>query len=1012
MGTSSSARFDFSGCLISPEEDVPSHKALHHHGNEPEQAGYTLDELFHLARSKFNQQKVLALQTLGNILKKCHSGDYNEVIKSGEEPDDTSENDKNNLLNQLIEGGVLFLLRLSLDDQTESIINASLNAIANLVQPECQEDTFDYMFDLHKGYETPCLHPFSAMFEQKKQKFSVDKNLNLNEQKDLDELTDDEFIRHDLIRGLFRMNLMERVFYLFNKYQPTLTSNQIQHSVFMILFRCMRHSPELCYDFTEKYSTLLDLIVSKFLPSYIEFVDEVNKESMLINISFSLKLMRLLSSAGPSIANRLYKKYDLNQKLMNYLTIDKYIKDSSLSEGILKVQTESIRLLKTLILYAENDMGIECMIDVYEILITHLNKSIGHKSNENQCFLKALISLFDCLVQTVTENDPNSEFKSDIGSSVYSIVSTFTIKQFSLVNSNNLDQFDLNLVSVSLDYLVCYLEKIECFNEANKADVLSKKLRFIEILIENILEPITNSTEKINQLRFDQLVMSKLLSSSTSSNSGEIHKNFKKIYTNNLTYLPTILNIDFSKNGPFCFLASFLRMFNLCFKNRMKMIDDKKFTNTRLFLQNPYLKSYLKAYEKNNSQSKDSTNNSYFIMKFENHVVYQCLKLAFGVFNFEDEEEKNSLDASEAEKNTEEKRAFYLLALSLVIKLKSGDEYFLHDILATCLFNMNFWSLYLLPSTADNNLKDTSNFLVKYFEKMQLNDDNSSPQIEFSYLNINYGQSETIRLNKNFINTLESCHIYETLNQIKFTYLDNQGLLNTRLLEHSRHLNFASSTKSSQIKNLYSSNFYSNKFLLRPDWIYMPIMSQVALIQAQLNPENSEKSDTNNSKLISTLSNCLKFIYLIENYFGSDYLDLNVNYTLRYVRLLYVYLFDSEVFLDKQILTLMYMMFFKYSKDKKQPLQNLNLGQKIEEIMSFYDFYQYLLTHYDSTSFGDYLFSLYLIVPLQQCYPVKYRQLFWSDFPHLFKYMRFDSDKTKLLISLSNFVQPNEKICI
>ena len=69
---SASARFDFAGNLISPGEDVPVTKALHHHGNDPDSAGYTLDELFHLARSKFNQQRVLAIQTLANILSKCH----------------------------------------------------------------------------------------------------------------------------------------------------------------------------------------------------------------------------------------------------------------------------------------------------------------------------------------------------------------------------------------------------------------------------------------------------------------------------------------------------------------------------------------------------------------------------------------------------------------------------------------------------------------------------------------------------------------------------------------------------------------------------------------------------------------------------------------------------------------------------------------------------------------------------------------------------------------------------
>jgi RNA polymerase II-associated protein 1 len=43
--------------------------ALHHHGENPEAAGYTLDELFHLSRATILQQRVIALQTIANIIR-------------------------------------------------------------------------------------------------------------------------------------------------------------------------------------------------------------------------------------------------------------------------------------------------------------------------------------------------------------------------------------------------------------------------------------------------------------------------------------------------------------------------------------------------------------------------------------------------------------------------------------------------------------------------------------------------------------------------------------------------------------------------------------------------------------------------------------------------------------------------------------------------------------------------------------------------------------------------------
>lgn len=41
---------------------------LHHHGDDPGAAGYTLEELFVLSRSSFLQQRVIAMQTLSRII--------------------------------------------------------------------------------------------------------------------------------------------------------------------------------------------------------------------------------------------------------------------------------------------------------------------------------------------------------------------------------------------------------------------------------------------------------------------------------------------------------------------------------------------------------------------------------------------------------------------------------------------------------------------------------------------------------------------------------------------------------------------------------------------------------------------------------------------------------------------------------------------------------------------------------------------------------------------------------
>lgn len=357
-----------------------------------------------------------------------------------------------------------------------------------------------------------------------------------------------------------------------------------------------------------------------------------------------------------------------------------------------------------------------------------------------------------------------------------------------------------------------------------------------------------------------------------------------------------------------------------------------------------------------------------------------------------------------------------MIALNLITRLKTGDECVIYDIIASFLFNVNIWSAYLTNNNEKSSLTKEKNFLVKCFNQMSIEES----QIEFSYLNVNLNQSETIKINKNIVYNLESNHIYESLNQIKFIYLDNNYLFSNSSLEHSTKLNNVYSnsaihsfkSKNNSMKNLFVTNYYSNRFALPLDWIYLPIINEFKKQEKksfQSNQNNDDRQGSTESvKIIKSLSNALKYIYLLENYYN-DYLNSNINYTLRYIRMLYVYLFESEIFLDKQIVTYLYLIFFKYTKDSKKPLENLNFDQKIDGIMSFYDFYQYLLQHYDSTSFGDYLFSLYLIVPLQQKYNPKYRQLFWSDFSHLFKFIKFNNQYTKLLISLNNFMIPNER---
>lgn len=52
------------------DDKLDVRKGLHHHGEEPERPGYTLQELIQLSRSSVLQQRIIALNSLANVLEK------------------------------------------------------------------------------------------------------------------------------------------------------------------------------------------------------------------------------------------------------------------------------------------------------------------------------------------------------------------------------------------------------------------------------------------------------------------------------------------------------------------------------------------------------------------------------------------------------------------------------------------------------------------------------------------------------------------------------------------------------------------------------------------------------------------------------------------------------------------------------------------------------------------------------------------------------------------------------
>lgn len=73
-------RFSLLGALLSPRISLalPTNLGLHHHGQDPQAAGYTIPELAILSRSSFAAQRCIAWQVLGRILYRLGKGRFGE----------------------------------------------------------------------------------------------------------------------------------------------------------------------------------------------------------------------------------------------------------------------------------------------------------------------------------------------------------------------------------------------------------------------------------------------------------------------------------------------------------------------------------------------------------------------------------------------------------------------------------------------------------------------------------------------------------------------------------------------------------------------------------------------------------------------------------------------------------------------------------------------------------------------------------------------------------------------
>lgn len=230
------ARFDWKGVLLPHSlKDQPQNvneRELYLHGEEPDRPGYTLQELFrlaryvrydslymfplrfykyyHLHRSTVLQQRISAFGAIAGIFSIYNQGFYDQVLS-------------------LPISKIFFLLRFGLDDNTPAQLEVVSRALARLFYNETDEVLLDHIYEnaychwqptlqvLVEGEESgdptsfAFLQKYMALLRTNSKTISADVDEDQAEGDSRASMDDFQLAETDLMDCLLRTNILQRI---------------------------------------------------------------------------------------------------------------------------------------------------------------------------------------------------------------------------------------------------------------------------------------------------------------------------------------------------------------------------------------------------------------------------------------------------------------------------------------------------------------------------------------------------------------------------------------------------------------------------------------------------------------------------------------------------------------------------------------------------------------------------------------------------------------------------------
>ncbi|XP_068873486.1 RNA polymerase II-associated protein 1 isoform X2 [Aphelocoma coerulescens] len=881
------ARFSLKGELIPADADLPTHLGLHHHGEEAERAGYSLQELFHLSRSQVTQQRTLALQVLGRIVQRARAGEFASSLKGS-------------VLRLLLDAGFLFLLRFSLDDAVDNVMAASVGALRALLVSLDDEKYLDWTFSWYQGMAAfPFVPNNEEEEEEEEEEFngtekSQDKKLN-DENK-----PDPDVARYDVVKGLLKTRIQHRLRYILEVVRPV---PAVVLDILHILIHIARHSSEACSQLLD-CPRLIETIVREFLPT--QWDPKVAEPGFLLTslhgvaCASAMKFIRVLASGGRNATARLLNKFEMKSRLSRFIAEDPL--DLLLPrEEAIRLSTEAFRLWAVAAGYGQ---ACDLYSDLYPVLVRILQslpELLSRKSPVVELSVQRAAAVVTLLTHVTQTAGYTAELQAKLSSNNSEDSEPIPPPPVTWNQVSGLQPF----LETSLKKILQEISQIEAWQPLQP--LTTTCVIFLGVYYSAYSQqPSVNPVDCLEELeRLTSEVLQPLLSQPAIDSMWDLLRPCSAL-CNPLSCSPapesvvSIASLSCTGGKPPLSLYSSV----LGFRG---------------------LKDYL--HQSWQTGLPSVTPSSAWILRHEYHLQYFVLALAQRM-------------AGTCPDYTQHASLHHCVAMALLSRLLPGSEHLAHEVLLDLAFNPEF-----LPEgkAGGPEAADFSDIL-----HLGTSSKLAQPGSAAAFVP-KVTRGALLRESYQNLPSIRSCylshfaHLQPTLTRSQASYQGRNYLIQSMLLPEAKGP------------------------ILPSDWPFFPLISlynKVTNAETRGTILNSLPLD-----LVNTVTLNLQWVLLLETW-RSKILQ-SIPTAAKLARLMCVFLTGSDLFLEAPIHRYTAALLSVYCQPKA--LDSLNLDAPLPGLASFHDLYISLLEQFEGVSFGDPLFGVFVLLPLQKCFSVHLR---------------------------------------